>query len=118
MMSLFSYRFPLTLLFLFRCRFRFRFLFPFLFLFRIPVSGFSRRPSQTLFIGGYITSVTQSNCKHVTRGSLVCLSVGIRIALDCFVPQEETTCQYMRHNSLPMFLRCLWCNCIIDNKYY
>ena len=47
MMSLFLYRFPFTLLSLFRCRFRFRFrfLFPFPFLFRIPVSGFSRRPT-------------------------------------------------------------------------
>ena len=47
MMSLFLYRFPFTLLFLFRFRFqfRFRFLFPFPFLFRIPVSGFSRRPT-------------------------------------------------------------------------
>ena len=49
MLSLFLYRFTFTLLFLFHCRFRFRFrfrfLFPFQFLFRIPVSGFSRRPS-------------------------------------------------------------------------
>ena len=52
-MSLFLYRFPFTLLFLFRCRFRFRFrfLFPFRFLFRIPVSGFSRRPSGSPEVG-------------------------------------------------------------------
>ena len=53
-MSLLLYRFAFTLLFLFRwCfrfRFRFRFLFPFPFLFRIPVSCFSRRPVNVVYL--------------------------------------------------------------------
>ena len=66
MISLFLYRFPFTLLFLFRCcfRFRFRFLFPFLFLFRIPVSGFSRRPTET---SGATVSICEGGEKAVDR---------------------------------------------------
>ena len=111
MMSLFLYRFPFTLLFLFRCRFRFRFrfLFPFRFLFRIPVSGFSRRPSGSPEVGisevvlGKISAQPNTFllwCRHVS-------------ALHCMI-----TCYFCEIVHMGCYAKQMWFGRLLVSQWY